>query len=81
MEKKDKDIPMMPIIRKVMEQLDGKPIVSIAGNSVVKYVTYEGMIVGVREDDGSIKWFDGDKANEAQLMIRNDKIKKILKNG
>jgi hypothetical protein len=77
---KNKDIPMMPLVRKIMEQLDGKPIVSVAGPSVAKFVTHEGEVVGVREDNGSIKWFGGDKANEAKLMIRNDKIKKIIDN-
>ena len=70
----------MPIVRRVMEQLDGKPIVSIYEHSVPKYVTHEGMIVGVMGDDGKIEWFDNDKAREAKLILRKDKIKKIIDN-
>jgi len=77
---KGKDIPMMPLVRKVMEELDGKPIVSVAGPSVTKFVTHEGMIVGVIESDGNIEWMDTIKAKEAKLIIRKDKIKKIIDN-
>ena len=70
----------MPIVRRVMEQLEGREIVATKESIESKFVYHDEQLVGFKNSDGVIEWLDTIKAKEAKLLIRSDKIKKIIKN-
>lgn len=60
---------ILPIVKKVLDQIGDKPIVSTRKSPVPKMVTHDNEIVGVYKDSGEVEWFDTPKAEEAKKLL------------
>jgi hypothetical protein len=63
------DNKIMPIVRKVMNELGDSNIVATRKSPDPRMITHNGEIVGVYNEDKSIEWFDTVEAKEAKLIL------------